>query len=146
MATQKIKNASSYSEGSAVVAVTRLGSYQKIAPSVSPNIRGSSAYAYNEDGEQFAIISATSASPIVVAAVPGRRIRVLGYVFTTTTTQGVKWQSNTTNISGNMTLDVNGGISSKNETGLVETATGEALRLLPDGAGTINGHIIYVVR
>lgn len=146
MSTQKIINSNGYNQGSAVVAVDMFGNYKVLSPDVSIPVDTDDAYALAEDNPKFAVITATSGAPTVVAAITGRKIRVLEYVFTSTTAQGVKWQSGSTDLSGNITIDANGGISAKNELGLVETAAGEALKLTPDGAGTINGHIVYVVR
>jgi len=148
MSTQKIKNANPYNNGSAVLQPARLSNNNvKSLSSQFPTttIKLPSAYEYAEPNVKFASFTTTSASPVVLAAITGKRIRVLSYVLITDAQQTVKWQSDTNDISGAMSLDVSSGISAHNPQGLLQTNNGEALRLLPSSSGNVSGHISYVV-
>lgn len=81
----------------------------------------------------------------IVAAVVGKKIRVLSYAFVSSGTVNVKWQSNATDLSGLMYFIANTGISSGyNPKGHFETVAGEALQLNLSGAVPVGGHINYV--
>lgn len=146
MTIQKIKNANPYNNAGANNSANKFGVSQKLNINFPTPVRFVDSYDFADEKAKFVKVTATTGSPIVVAAIPGKKIRVVDYVIISSSAQGAKWQSNTTDISGNLTMDANGGAGATSEEGLFETATGEALRLLPDGAGTVSGHITYWIR
>ena len=129
MTVQKIKNANNYNNGGGVVFASKNGLVTNITPPVLDSIDVQSQYIYNYDNPKYEDILASSGSPTVVAAIPGRSIRLINYTLLTPLTQTVKWQSGTTDVSGAMSLDANGGIAQNSEDGLLQTQPGEALRL-----------------
>lgn len=98
-------------------------------------------------------IAATDANAnAIVAAVAGRRIKVLDYVLVADAAVKVKWQSASTDISGLMNLAAAGyGVSSPGATNSLQsvpklmTAAGEALNLHLSGAVVVGGHLTYEV-
>lgn len=103
-------------------------------------------------GIKSAIITAnTSGQTQIVAAVPGRRIRVVSYVLSFSGTVNAKFQSNSTDLTGSLYgvaagvipmatgESVIGGIQ-----GQFETAPGEALNLNLSGAVAVGGHLKYI--
>lgn len=97
-----------------------------------------------------AVISASSGTTEIVAAVPNMKIRVLAYRLICEADTAVTWKSGTTAISGAMYFAANGGISTSGPTmtpaGLTfefETAPGEALNLTQGTATNIGGHLLY---
>lgn len=103
------------------------------------------------DGEtavtpKFAVISASSSGDnTIVAAVPGKKIRVLSYAFVSSGTVNAKWQSEATDISGLMYFIANTGISSGyNPKGHFQTVSGKALELNLSGAQAVGGHLNYI--
>jgi hypothetical protein len=93
---------------------------------------------------KFAQISA-AASADVVAAVPGKKIRVLQYKVVVDAAMTVKFQSGaSTDLTGAMPFAANGGSSDPySPVGLFETAVGEKLNVVLVGAGNIAGHLSY---
>jgi hypothetical protein len=98
-----------------------------------------------------AAVSATAdgANEIVAAQGAGKKIRVLGYVIVASATNGVKWQSGSTDKSGVMPFGANGGasapLSTDPEVFWFETAANEALNL-NNGTGVDTfGHVTYTV-
>ncbi len=89
----------------------------------------------------------------VVAAVAGKRIRVVTYVLVASGAGTVKWRSSTTSdLSGAMTVATGTPISAAplpeglaGQKGHLETATGEALNLLITGSIQVSGHLVYEV-
>lgn len=143
---QKVISGNAYNNAGVNITANKFGVTGKNNLNFPTPVRFPSIYDFAEQNPKFITVAATSGSPIVVAAIPGRKIRLVAYTVTSSTAQGAKWQSNTTDISGNMLFAASSQISNTAETGLIETATGEALRLLPDGAGTMSGHITYWIR
>jgi hypothetical protein len=95
---------------------------------------------------KYAVIS-TSATASVVAAVAGKKIRVLGYVLSAAGTVNVKWQSHVTptNLSGLLYMVANTAISSTpSPLGLFETVAGEALDLNLSASVAVGGHVTYI--
>lgn len=99
----------------------------------------------------FASIS-TSASgdTTIIAAQPGRKIRVLNYTVIAAGDVSIRWKSGSTNITGAMALATNGGAapsgaaqSPSGHIGLFETAVGEALVLNLSAAIAVGGHLAY---
>jgi len=102
---------------------------------------------------KYAAISASSSgSNTVVAAVTGKRIRVLSYVMVAAGDVTATWQSASNNISGGMALAANGGAAPSagqaTPGGLIgqfETNQGEALNLNLSAAVSVAGHLTYIV-
>lgn len=147
MTTQKINNSNPYDNGSAVLQPARVfsGNLKSLSSQFPENVRPANQYEFANTNVKFATVSVTSGAPTVVAAIAGKKIRVLSYVVISDAAQTATWQSASNNISGAMSLDANGGASAQHENGMFETNAGEALRLLPSASGTISGHITYLV-
>lgn len=102
---------------------------------------------------KYAAISASSSgNTTMVAAVPERRIRVLSYTVVADSAVVVKWKSGSTDISGDMSLAANGGMSPNSSglspagfVGLFETGIGEGLILNLSSAVAVGGHLTYVL-
>lgn len=99
----------------------------------------------------FATIS-TSASgdTTLVAAQPGRKIRVVSYTVIAAGAVSVKFKSGSTDITGAMALAANGGaapsgagLAPSGFAGLFETASGEALVINLSAAVAVGGHLTY---
>ena len=96
---------------------------------------------------QRATIAATaSGNTAVVAAVSGQVIRVLSGIVTSDSSVNIKFQSNTSDISGVHYVSSRGGFSiDYNPMGLIETAAGEARNInLSAGSVNVGGEISYV--
>jgi len=96
----------------------------------------------------FAAIDASLAGDTtVVAAVAGRRIRVVKYSFLCAAAVTVRWKSGAgTNLSGLMAFAANGGISEPYcPVGILQTALGEALVINLSGAVGVGGLMTYEV-
>lgn len=99
------------------------------------------------------IDTATSGDNTVVAAVPGRKIRLINYTVIAAGAVSIRWKSGaSTNLSGAMSLPQNGGAAPSGSgqspggfIGLLETANGEALVLNLGGAVQVSGHLTYQV-
>lgn len=90
---------------------------------------------------------ALSATGSVVAAVTGKKIRVLGFFFVANGTVNVNFQSHTTTTTktGLSYLVANSGVSSGfYPVGLFETVAGEALDLALSGSIAVGGQVVYV--
>ena len=95
---------------------------------------------------QYASIS-TSASADLVAAVAGKRIRVLDIVLVAAGAVTAQLQSNaTTNLTGAMSLITGVPLGfSASQFGLFQTGVGEKLNLVLGGAVQISGFLVYVL-
>lgn len=94
--------------------------------------------------ENYAVINeSTQASNEIVAAVAGKKIRVVSVVLVCSAANVVTWQSAATAISGPMSFAANGGYALASEAPLFETVAGEALNLLSGSAVQVSGHILY---
>lgn len=94
---------------------------------------------------KFAIIDGASTDNTVVAAVVGKKIRVLAYVLVVTGAATARWESGAggTALSGQMSLAANGGVSAPfNPAGWFETAAGSLLNLELSANGA-DGHVVY---
>lgn len=145
MTVQKIKSGNSYNQGGGVVYASKTGLITAINPPKPMGIDTPPEYIFAYDNAKYVDISASSGSPVVVDAIPGHSIKLINYTLLTPIAQSVKWQSNTTDLSGAMSLDANGGIAQDSKDGLLETSQGEALRLMPSSSGVVSGHIAYMV-
>lgn len=91
------------------------------------------------------IAAASSGANEVVAAVTGKKIRVLGYLLSSAGTVNAKWQSASTDLTGlhytvaNVQVPV-----AFSPVGHFETASGEALNLNLSGAVAVGGYLVYV--
>lgn len=96
---------------------------------------------------KFAAISASAAGEnLVVAAVAGKKIRVLKYTIVTSGAVAAKFRTSSgADLTGAMALAANSGVGGAFcPVGLLETAVGDALTLnLSTGAG-IAGHLTYI--
>lgn len=91
---------------------------------------------------KFAVITASAAGETaVVAAVTGKKIRVLNYVLTRSGAVNVKFQSGTSDITG---LLYEGAAAAYSPLGQFETAAGAALNINLSGAVAVGGHITYI--
>jgi len=96
---------------------------------------------------KFAAISAGSAGAnTLVAAVPGKRIRVLGVVLVCAGSVALKFQSGTaTDLTGAMAMSANGGFAPPaSPFGQFQTTAGEALVLHLSAASAVGGWLSYV--
>lgn len=97
---------------------------------------------------KFAAISAASSgNNTIVAAVTGKKIRVLTYTVIATSAVTVQWRSSTagTNLTGAMPYGANGGATPPFcPVGHFETASGELLNMVLGGAVQVSGHVTYV--
>jgi hypothetical protein len=96
---------------------------------------------------KHAAISASQAgSNVLVAAVPGKQIRVLQYVLVAAGAVGAEFRSGSASaLTGSMPLAANGGVGvSASVLGHFETALGEALTLNLSAAVSVAGHLTYV--
>ena len=96
--------------------------------------------------EKFAVINAATSGDAntIVAAVAGKQIRVLSYTLIADAAVTATWKSGTTAISGAMSLPANGGAAPTCQSGVLQTATGEALMMTLGGAVGVRGHLTYV--
>ena len=96
---------------------------------------------------QRATIAATdSGNTEIVGLVAGEVIRVLSGIVTSDSSVNIKFQSNTTDISGVHYVSSRGGFAMDyNPLGLIQTAAGEALNInLSAGSVNVGGEISYV--
>jgi hypothetical protein len=95
---------------------------------------------------KYAAISAASAGDnTAVAAVVGKKIRVLSYAMVADNAVTARFQSDTTDLTGAMSFAASGGISATfSPVGHFETAVGVALQLNLGSAVGVRGHLVYV--
>jgi hypothetical protein len=106
----------------------------------------SDGYTISGEAPKFASIShASSGDNAIVAAVAGKRIRVLSYAIVGAGAVSAKFRSGTTDITGAMAFGANGGIAMPfNPVGYFETAAGAALNVNLSGAVAVAGHVTYI--
>jgi hypothetical protein len=85
---------------------------------------------------------ATIATHALVAAVSGKKIRVLQYLITTVDGLNLTFKSASTTISAN--IAATGAMSPYCPHGFFETAAGEALGFALDAAESTSVHVVYV--
>lgn len=98
-----------------------------------------------------AIAAGSSGNNEIVAAVAGKRIRVVGYVLSFSGSVNAKWRSASTDLSGLLYGAANTVVSAApmpkgergGQAGHMETATGEALNLNLSAATAVGGHVAY---
>jgi hypothetical protein len=149
---QKIIGANSIKNGSAVVSVSKSngsagcvldGKFNQI--SQVANVSGELLYKYNQDNINTVPMGVAAGTGTVVSAIPSQKIEVTSYVFLTDAASTVTFLSDSTPISSGMTFDINAGVSSEDDNGLLTTEAGEALRISTT-AGNLNGHISYRIK
>jgi len=91
------------------------------------------------------IDTASSGATAIVSAVAGYAIRVVAFFCVAGADVTVKWQSNSTDLTGAMSLAEHGGISADSHSGLFETALGAALNITLGGAVQVSGSVAYVL-
>lgn len=98
---------------------------------------------------KYALID-LNATGNVVAAITGKRIRLVSYVLVASGAGTVRWRSATTNLSGAMTVATGTPIVAPfapegmaGQKGHLETATSEALNLEISGSIQVSGHLVY---
>jgi len=94
-----------------------------------------------------AIDAATSGDNTLVAAVEGKKIRVLDYVFIAAGTVNVRFESGAsgTALTGQMNFIANTGVAPGfTPIGHFETAAGALLNLELSGAVSVDGHLAYI--
>jgi hypothetical protein len=142
MSTQKIINANDFNEGGAVTFTDVVGNFSVLQNSV--DIRDALPQDYYRYGiTEYTTISAGAATQELAAAIAGRQIQVLSYVFVCDEDSTVTFKSGSTDISGGMAVAANGGVSATGEDGaLMTTNVGEALNIT-NSVGNIAGHVTY---
>lgn len=94
-----------------------------------------------------AISAASSGDNTIVAAVTGKKIRVINYALVATTAVTVAFESGAggTALTGDMSIGATGGIVAPDaDSGWFETAAGALLNMELGGAVQVSGHICYV--
>ncbi len=96
---------------------------------------------------QFASFSdSTDDRNVVVAAVTGKKIRVMSYSINAAGgVNTVTWESATTALSGAMDMLDQATIEVDSPHGLLETVAGAALNLSMTGATLVAGHVSYIL-
>ena len=95
---------------------------------------------------QFAAIN-VAADGELVAAVSGKKIRVISYLIVAAAAETVTFESDGTPISGVIPLSANGGVSYAGglEAPAFETAAGESLDIDLGATESVDGHLAYVL-
>jgi len=96
--------------------------------------------------KQAVIDFATAATHEVVAAVPGKSIRVVSMFFTVGGPCNLTWQSGSTPLTGAMEFADSGGMTHESQDGIMWTTKGEALNLDSDAVVQLSGTITYFER
>ncbi len=92
----------------------------------------------------FAAISGAATDNTLVAAVTGKKIRVLGIFVVAAGAVTVAFESSTTStLSGIMSLAANGTLEAHNPLGLFETVAAELLNMTLGGAVQVSGWLTY---
>jgi hypothetical protein len=96
---------------------------------------------------KFAAIGTTAGGDTtLVAAVPGKKLRVLKYTVVTSAAVGLKFRSSSgADLTGAMPLAANAGVGGAwCPAGLFETLAGDALVLNLSAGATVAGHLTYI--
>ncbi len=94
--------------------------------------------------KQAVISEVTIANNEIVAAVPGKSIRVVSLMFTVAAAVNIQWKSATIGISGLMEFADSGGLTHSAEDGIFWTTKGAALNLDQDAAIQVSGVLTYI--
>ncbi len=91
-----------------------------------------------------AVSCASSGSNALVAAVPGKRLKLIACILVADGTVAVKFRSASTDLTGAMSLIVNSGfVIPESVVGWCVTAQGEALNLNLSAAIQVSGMLVY---
>lgn len=93
--------------------------------------------------KRAAISAASSGANTLVAAVPGKAIRVLSFMLVAAAGVSVNFESGTTDISGVMLLAAGTPVAERVPWGVLQTAVGQALGLTLSGATQVSGMLTY---
>lgn len=98
-----------------------------------------------------AVATAAAGPTVIVAGKANRRIRVLGYIVTSSQNNYVIWKSGTTALSGQMHMPAGGNVAlhlgdlwQSGGLPVLQTDPGEDLVLYLDQAHVVGGHVTYV--
>lgn len=92
------------------------------------------------------IAVSTSGSQQIVAAVSGKRIALLAYTLIANGTVNVKWQKDSTDMTGLLYLIANVGASPAYcPVGMIKTGPSQALNLNLSDSVAVGGHVTYAV-
>lgn len=120
---------------------------EKTGQRILAALGGSPTASTDASEPKFAQINAsTSGDNTIVAAVTGKKIRVLQYVLIAAGAVNARWQSAAAGsyLSGALPLAAQAGASAAFGGGLFETAAGELLNLELSAAIQVSGHLTYV--
>jgi hypothetical protein len=93
---------------------------------------------------KFSVIqAATLGDNLLVAAVPGKRIKVIGYRLSASGSVTVKFRSNTSDITGLAFMSANQNTGKPGNPGLFRTNPGEALNLNLSANVAVGGHLTF---
>lgn len=92
-----------------------------------------------------AIVASISGVTAVVAAVGGKKIRVVSYVFVSADQNNIKFQSGGADVTGVMTCGVGSGVVAPfSPVGHFETAVNTNLNINLSAAFVVGGHLTYI--
>jgi hypothetical protein len=140
--TQRVTLASNDVAVAAVVSAINDAASPIVAQDTSTLYAGTTALT-----PKFAVISeSSSGNNEVVAAVVGKKIRVLQWIVSGSAAVNFKWRTASTDISGLFYIASAGGgaAGSYNPVGHFETVANEALNLNLSGAVAVGGSVVYV--
>lgn len=104
-----------------------------------PTIRGTHPVKFAK------VDTAATGDTTIIAAVTGKRIRVIGYTLVVGAATNIKWKSGATDLTGPMALAANGGVTAESNNGCFETGVAEALVINSSGVTVQqSGHVSYV--
>lgn len=146
MSVTKCISGNDYKTGSCVQGAMPTGVFTSdlTANNFAPNVRDRDSQSLIS---KFVSVSASSSgNNTLVAAVTGKKIRVLSYSLVAAGAVTVKFQSGSTgtDLTGAMSIAANGTVSADSVNGLFETAASTLLNLSLGGAVSVTGHITYI--
>lgn len=102
---------------------------------------------YPANARSATVNASSNGANTIVAAVPGKVIRVLNYVLVCAGAVSVTWESELgTILGGPMPFAANGGAAPpRDDDGHFDTVAGEGLVLFLSGGVQVGGHVKYVV-
>lgn len=120
---------------------------EKTGQRILAALGGSPSASTDPSEPKFAPINAASSGDnTIVAAVAGKKIRVLAYTAIANGAVNARWQSGDAGsyLSGALPLAAQAGAAPAFGGGLLETASGELLNLELSAAIQVSGHLTYV--
>ncbi len=94
--------------------------------------------------KQAVLSENTIANNEIVAAVPGKSIRLISIMMTVDAAIDIQWKSATVARSGLMEFADSGGLTISVKTGILWTAVGDALNLDSSTTAQVSGTITYI--